>query len=1372
MLKKLLFIAAISVGGIFLPTDLYAEDGWVINAEGNCPDYTGASAANGTLGILHWKEPFSVRQIVLNNVFELDDETTVNRAVLGINPFDVKMYVDGRQLGSYSDWSQQIDMRNAEHSTSFKAAGKVDVKYSVVALRNLPHSIMFKVKLTAHDSAKIRFDKTISVPAGYQTPRYAHLDFDADGRRMRMQQTNALTAHGRHDVSAASMFICNGFDHKYKAEGEVSSLEFSMNEGEQVEFYIVGSICTTAEYSDPYSESKREIIYIDRIGPESIISGHRRMWDVLWESDIEILGDPESQQAVRFALYSLYSSCREGTRLSVPPMGLSSQGYNGHIFWDTELWMYPPMLMLNQGIARSMIDYRTDRMDAAFKKAADYGYKGLMFPWESDAYGQESTPVWAITGPMEHHVTADVAIAAWNYYCVTKDEKWLRSEGWDLLKGIAEFWVSRVRDNGDGTYSVVGVVGADEYAQNVTDNAFTNAAAKVALANAVKAAQLCGYQAPAEWKAISDGLRFHKSSDGVILEYEGYAGQQIKQADVNLLAHPLDVVTDQEQMLRDLKYYEDKVDPKNGPAMTFSAFCVQYARLGDKDMALKMFKRSYVPNSRPPFGVFAETPTANNPYFTTGAGGMLQAVLCGFGGLKVTDEGIVQENPILPNGWSKLVIKGVGPEKKTYVVTDDEIYSNEKFTWTDSSVIEGSDSAYAPSTEEIVTTCLSKDGKPLKWQKKNDISAYGDYTGASQFETALYNMSVDELINNIEADGTLRTGLLWGGVWTRDVSYSSLLALSYMCPEQVRNSLEVKIDRLGRIIQDTGTGGSWPCSTDRVVWALSAWNVYLATGDLAWLEKAYTVIDKSLSSDFDVAFDRETGLFRGESTFIDWREQSYPVWMQPADIYMSECLGTNAVYHEVLEVAGKMAGILGNKAEQKSYSEKAAALKKAINDNFWLEDEGYYANFLYGRDNLSLSERSETLGASLCVLFGIADQPRASELISSMPVGHFGPPIFSPQIASQGDYHNNAVWPFVTSFWGMAAAKAKNEAAVLHALACNVRTAALYATNYENLSYDTGNPYTTHLNSPNMLWGLSGFMGLFHKTFFGMELSAEGVSFNPFVPAALKGERSLKNFSYRDMKIDISVKGSGDRISSCLVDGKPSSAFLAADLKGHHTVEIVLGGEHAPSSFTHAGYIAAPEYPDVRLTDSKISWNQVKGAAKYVVLKDGKEIDQIKNCEYALNSYGEYQVLAVDENSVASFASEPVRFYAESTTQLIPVDVKLDKKSGEQLSLSFNVDESGWYHLDFEYANGNGEVGQQNNCTTRQLSVDGKIYGAVVFPQRGMNNWTSYGWTNSTRLYLKKGMHVFKLHYLDSNINMNIDKDNSHVKTVRLSRRP
>ncbi len=130
------------------------------------------------------------------------------------------------------------------------------------------------------------------------------------------------------------------------------------------------------------------------------------------------------------------------------------------------------------------------------------------------------------------------------------------------------------------------------------------------------------------------------------------------------MGYPLGIVADRESLLRDLAYYESRIDPKNGPAMSYSVFVIQYARLGMTDKAMEMFRRCYRPNLRPPFGVFTETATSDNPYFLTGAGGMLQAVLFGFGGLEITDEGIVQRETCLPPGWKKatILVDGRQPE--------------------------------------------------------------------------------------------------------------------------------------------------------------------------------------------------------------------------------------------------------------------------------------------------------------------------------------------------------------------------------------------------------------------------------------------------------------------------------------------------------------------------------------------------------------------------------------------------------------------------------------------------------------------------------------------------------------------------------------
>ena len=292
-----------------------------------------------------------------------------------------------------------------------------------------------------------------------------------------------------------------------------------------------------------------------------------------------------------------------------------------------------------------------------------------MFPWESDDKGEETTAINALTGQFEHHITADVAIAFWNYYQMTKDKEWLMKEGFPVLQKIAEFCTSRAVKNSDGTYSINYVIAADEYAEGVADNAFTNAVAKKAMEYASQAAIICGKKAPGIWRQVSEKLVINKMLNGITLEYKGYNGQMIKQADANLLAYPLGIINDDGQIKKDLSYYSGKVDEYNGPAMIFSVFSAQYARLGDAEKAYFYFKKAYQPNKRPPFGVLAESTTSSNPYFMTGAGGILQTFINGFGGLEITENGIIQHKTALPKHWKKLTIKGVGKDRKDFILT-------------------------------------------------------------------------------------------------------------------------------------------------------------------------------------------------------------------------------------------------------------------------------------------------------------------------------------------------------------------------------------------------------------------------------------------------------------------------------------------------------------------------------------------------------------------------------------------------------------------------------------------------------------------------------------------------------------------------------
>ncbi|TAG56909.1 MAG: glycoside hydrolase family 65 protein [Cytophagales bacterium] len=256
----------------------------------------------------------------------------------------------------------------------------------------------------------------------------------------------------------------------------------------------------------------------------------------------------------------------------------------------------------------------------------------------------------------EHHVTADVGIAFWNYFLVTRDKKWLQNIGYPIIKDIADFWVSRTSKGDDGKYHILNVIGPDEYHEDVDDNAFTNGAAKHCMLSAIKAAKVLNEQPNETWQTVADNIVILKAKEGHTLQYKTYKGETIKQADVNLLSFPLDIISDPAQIKKDLDYYEPRIDP-NGPAMGYSLFTVLYARMGNIDKAYQIYKKSHEPNLKKPFYFMAESPNNTNMTFCTGYGGMLQAIIHGFAGLTFTDNGIIQKNPILPKHWKSLTIK-------------------------------------------------------------------------------------------------------------------------------------------------------------------------------------------------------------------------------------------------------------------------------------------------------------------------------------------------------------------------------------------------------------------------------------------------------------------------------------------------------------------------------------------------------------------------------------------------------------------------------------------------------------------------------------------------------------------------------------------
>ncbi|MDD5149334.1 MAG: glycoside hydrolase family 65 protein [Flavobacterium sp.] len=644
------------------------SDEWHLVANSR-ENYFGVAMANGQIGIVTDDVPLKTKEIILNGVYDGSPENGISRIVRGIEFLNLHLSIDGQEIlsNTISDWSQVISMKEGTSTTSFSFKNLANINYTILANRAVPYSAMAIVEITPNKDIEIVANNYMNVPDELKEAKSQFRVLKDNQFIMPVFGTTANTLNGKYTVSAATTFLFDGTGETLKQTGNEVGFTKNLLKGKKYRFAIAGGICTSKDFTDPLNESERQPIYALQQGIDNLLNRHKQAWAELWKTgDIQIEGDLDAQQRVRFALYNLYSYIRPETRQSIAPMGLSSQGYNGHIFWDSELWMYPTLLALQPDMAKSCLDYRSDRLQKAKQKATVYGYKGAMFPWESDDTGEEATPTWALTGIFEQHITADVSIAFWNYYALTQDKSWLQSE-YKVLKETADFWVSRVVKNPDGSYSILNVVGADEYAQHVDDNAFTNASAIEALKNTIKAATILNEPIDPKWKDVSEKIIIH-SKNGITQNYKGYNGQTIKQADVNLLAYPLHIITDKAQIERDLDYYSEKIDKKDGPAMASGVVSVLYSRMGDKEKAYAYFVKSYLPNSRPPFGVFSESSNSNNPYFATGAGAMLQAVIYGFGGVEQTDSGLKYNKGLLPKQWKSLKIIGLGVDNKTITI--------------------------------------------------------------------------------------------------------------------------------------------------------------------------------------------------------------------------------------------------------------------------------------------------------------------------------------------------------------------------------------------------------------------------------------------------------------------------------------------------------------------------------------------------------------------------------------------------------------------------------------------------------------------------------------------------------------------------------
>ncbi|WP_148303772.1 alpha-L-rhamnosidase-related protein [Prolixibacter bellariivorans] len=675
-----------------------------------------------------------------------------------------------------------------------------------------------------------------------------------------------------------------------------------------------------------------------------------------------------------------------------------------------------------------------------------------------------------------------------------------------------------------------------------------------------------------------------------------------------------------------------------------------------------------------------------------------------------------------------------------------------------------------------------------KWSLKNDISGYPQLHSDIPLVDAMYNMSLDETVQDIESDGTFRTGESWPGVWTRDVSYSIILAYAYLEPEVAKTSLMRKVKN-GRIIQDTGTGGAWPVSSDRSIWATAAWEIYKVTGDQEWLKKIYPIIKNSVDDDIKTLLNNQNHLMMGESSFLDWRKQTYPAWMNGVDISQSRCLGTNAVHFHSLMILSQMAKMMEDTTNR--YVQLADSIKADMNSKLWVKEKGYYGQYLYGRNNFSLSTRSEALGEALSVLFGVADTARVRSILEKTPVVDYGIPTIYPQIPEIPPYHNNSIWPFVQAYWNWANARHGNMAGLEQGLAALYRPAALFLTNKENMVAGNGDFRDTQVNSNRQLWSIAGNLAMVYRVFLGMDFHVDGIEFAPVVPKAYRGSFEVTSFHYRKMNFSIKVKGYGDEISHFFIDGKETKdSFLPGNLSGKHKIVIEMNNRvrHRGSINRVANRFSPAAPMQVKLKGDHLTWRPVKGADSYTVYRNGKFFQMVSDTAVRIlltTRLAEYQV-ETRGKADNSFLSQPVdvispkrviEVEAEQVAQKSSLDyhgysgsgfVELTKNKNRKLVFHFTVNHTGKYTIDFRYSNGSGPDNTDNKCAIRTVNVDNQFAGVAVFAQRGKDEWSNWGWSNPIQVELKAGKNALTLSLEDFNQNMNGDINTAMLDYMRV----
>ncbi len=630
------------------------------------PDTPYAYLANGVIGLMVPRSPLQSGELRVNGCFGRKAEHHSEWIAVLPYPFGLELSVDNRPLvehaGSFE--SQGLDFSCGELRTeSVYKEGHVRLELSelIFCSRATPTVAVRRLRVRASRACQLTFRAYIDAGSVAGSALRSDSPVHEADTVLLWETEGSLSSCG----IALSTLVNRGQEVSRRTFERLSTVfEIACNGHDEIEITQYAAVIPAVLHEEPHWQALRSLRSAIWRGFDEIAATNKQRWEEIWKSRIVLHGAGDDwQRLADAAYYYRVSSAHSASPCSIPPFALSASGYGGHIFWDTEIFMYPVFLFAAPDIAGSLLRYRTARLAAAETNARINGFSGAMFPWESGLTGSEVTPVFAATSE-EHHVTLDVAFACVQHAYASGDSIFVEREIWPLLQSVCSWIQSRVVQTDRG-YEICHVVGVDEEIENINNNSYTNIAAKIVLRESCRIAGHLGVTPPTVWSEIADGLFVPVDEKlGIILKHDTYVYTGGPCIPETLGAFfPLTYrYPDRDVEVRTYRYHLDLAETVLHFPMLSSLYGVWAARRGDRDLSLRCFERGIREFACEPFCSFSEWRSLGRPLFLTNPAGFLTACLYGLTGIQLDarDPAEWGKFPIvMPSGWEGIEVERI-----------------------------------------------------------------------------------------------------------------------------------------------------------------------------------------------------------------------------------------------------------------------------------------------------------------------------------------------------------------------------------------------------------------------------------------------------------------------------------------------------------------------------------------------------------------------------------------------------------------------------------------------------------------------------------------------------------------------------------------